>query len=388
MNKIVIIGANNFQVPLIKKAGEMGLETFVFAWEEGAVGRDYCDHFYPISIMEKEKILSIAREINPVAVVSIGSDLASITVNYLAEELGLPGNSMRCSELTTNKFLMRERLSERGINCPGFVRHTSGTGSTDANHLRYPLIIKPVDRSGSRGVTKIKTMFEMPDAVARALTESFCGECVIEEFITGKEFSVEMISYRGKHHFLQITEKETTGAPFFVEKGQHQPASLSEAVKNKIIDTVTSALNALEVTNGASHTEVLVTKENEVYIVETGARMGGDYIGSHLVRLSTGYDFLKGTIQVAMGEFEEPILDKPAFSGIYYEIPKPGIITEVIDNTNLYTEIVQTEVYYKVGYHLPEVKESNQRAASFIYQSISKKFEYDPSILQIITEQR
>lgn len=385
MKKIVIIGANNFQVPLIRKAREMGFETHVFAWEEGAVGREFCDRFYPVSIIEKDEILSIAGKLAPAAVVSIGSDLASITVNYLAEKLGLPGNTMRCSALTTNKFLMRERLAERGVLCPGFVKHTSGTGSVDANHLKYPLIIKPVDRSGSRGVTKIETMFEMSDAISRAITESFAGECVIEEFVTGKEYSVEMISFRGEHHFLQITEKETTGAPYFVESGQHQPADLSATVKTGIIKTVTAALDALEVTNGASHTEVLVTKSDEVYIVETGARMGGDYIGSHLVQLSTGYDFLKGTILVALGEFEEPVLDYPAFSGIYYEIPKPGVITGVVDNTHLYPEIVQTEVYYKTGYHLPEVKESNQRAASFIYKSKSGKFKYDPSILQIIT---
>ena len=103
MRKIVIIGANDFQRPLIQKAKEMGYETHVFAWREGASGAADADKFYEISITEKEKILEICREIRPEGVATIGSDLANITVQYLARKLGLPGNSQECIEKTTNK---------------------------------------------------------------------------------------------------------------------------------------------------------------------------------------------------------------------------------------------------------------------------------------------
>ena len=121
MNKIVIIGANDFQKPLIQKAGQMGYETHVFAWREGAVGAEDADYFYEISITEKEKILEKCREIKPDAVATIGSDLANITVQNLAEKLGLPGNSRECIRNTTNKAAMRQALSGAGIPVP-FLR--------------------------------------------------------------------------------------------------------------------------------------------------------------------------------------------------------------------------------------------------------------------------
>lgn len=110
MRKVVIIGANNFQMPLIKKAKALGYETHVFAWKEGAVGAKYADYFYPISIVEKEEILEKCKEIKPDAVLSVASDLATITVNYLTEKLGLTGNSLECTKISTNKFEMRMHL--------------------------------------------------------------------------------------------------------------------------------------------------------------------------------------------------------------------------------------------------------------------------------------
>jgi biotin carboxylase len=386
MKKIVIIGANNFQLPLIIKAREMGYETHVFAWETGAVARDHCDHFYPVSIIEKEKILQMSKDISPDAVVSVGSDLASITVNFVASNLGLTSNSIRCTELTTDKFLMRRRLSANGIPCPGFIKATNSSDLTGIERLNYPLIVKPVDRSGSRGVTKVEDVKYLENAIERGITESFHKEVVIEEFITGKEFSLEMISWKGEHHFLQMTEKQTTGAPYFVEEGQHQPANIPEELRDKAIHIVIKALSALEVEFGASHSEVLITSNGEIYIVETGARMGGDYIGSHLVELSTGYDFLKATIEVATGKFTLPKLLNSHYSGIYYIIPPPGRLVSILDETKKFKEIVKTEIYYKPGDIVPVVKESNDRAAAFIYRSEIGRLPFDKSILQVVTE--
>ena len=121
MKKIVIIGANNFQMPLIIKAKELGYETHVFAWAEGAVGADFADYFYPISIVEKDKILNKCKEIKPDAVISVASDLATLTVNYLADKLGLVGNSLECTRLSTNKYEMRKAFLANGVSVPKFA---------------------------------------------------------------------------------------------------------------------------------------------------------------------------------------------------------------------------------------------------------------------------
>ena len=120
MKKIVIIGANDFQNPLILKAKEMGFETHVFAWQDGSIGERTADYFYPISIVEKDEILKKCQEIKPDAIATIASDLANITVQYLAEKLSLPCNSAECIEITTNKYKMRQALATGGVKVPHF----------------------------------------------------------------------------------------------------------------------------------------------------------------------------------------------------------------------------------------------------------------------------
>ena len=207
--KIAIIGANEFQNKLIIKAKEMGIETHVFAWEEGAVGKENSDFFYPISIIEKEKILEICKEIKIDGVCSIASDLAMHTVNFIANKLNLKGNSLECTELTTNKYKMRERLSKFNLPCPKYIL-VNNIEKVNLEDLSFPLIVKPTDRSGSRGIYKVNNESELEPAIKSALEESFSKEILIEEYILGDEYSVESISEKGIHKVLQITKKYTT----------------------------------------------------------------------------------------------------------------------------------------------------------------------------------
>ena len=122
MIKLAVIGASYLQEPLIQKAKELGMETHVFAWAANDVGEKSADHFYPVSIIEKEKILEICRGIGIDGICSISSDLAAITVNYVASEMGLPGNSMESCEKSTNKFRMRRCFEENGDPSPQSLR--------------------------------------------------------------------------------------------------------------------------------------------------------------------------------------------------------------------------------------------------------------------------
>ncbi len=300
MKKLVIIGANDFQNQLILKAKELGYETHVFAWQDGSIGETTADHFYPISIVEKDKILEKCREINPVGICSIASDLASITVNYVAEKLGLACNPTSIIERCTNKYIMREALLNGGIKVPKHIK----VGPEDELRLdgyHFPIIVKPTDRSGSRGITKVTSADEAKNAVKNASEYSFEHKAIIEEFIDGNEYSCECISRCGEHFFLAFTKKYTTGAPNFIETGHSEPSDIPVEWQEKIKKNIFKALDALGIKNGASHTEFKVDQDGNFGIIEIGARMGGDCIGSDLVPLSTGYDFMKMVIDVACG---------------------------------------------------------------------------------------
>lgn len=297
---LAIIGASYLQLPLIEKAQEMGYTTHVFAWADNDVGETAADIFYPISIVEKEQILEKCHEIGICGICSIASDLASVTVNYVANKLGLVGNSTYTTEICTNKYMMRKAFEENGDPSPQSMLVDENT-ELDILNLCYPIIVKPTDRSGSRGIFKLENKDNLKEAVMLSIEESFENKALIEKFVEGQEYSVEYISYKGVHHFLALTQKFTTGAPHFIETRHLQPAPVSNDILEKIQKVVVHALNTLGIENSASHSEIKIDSEGNVCIIEIGGRMGGDCIGSDLVQYSTGIDFVKAVIQVACG---------------------------------------------------------------------------------------
>ena len=301
MKKLAIIGASYLQESLIERAKELGYETHVFAWAANDVGEKSADFFYPISIVDKEEILDSCRNIGICGICTIASDLAAVTVNYVANALGLPGNSAEASLLASNKYYMRKAFFEGNCPSPKSIRVSCVADLKDIQ-LEYPIIVKPLDRSGSRGITKLLNAEGLEKAIADAIEQGFEKYALVEEFATGEEYSVECISYHGEHHFLAMTKKYTTGAPHFIETGHIEPSGVSEQVLQQVKEIVFHALDTLKITDSASHTELKISKSGDIKLIEIGGRMGGDYIGSDLVRMSTGVDFVRAVIQVAVGE--------------------------------------------------------------------------------------
>lgn len=371
MKKIAIIGGSYLQLPAVQKAKELGYEVHCFSWADGAVCAEVADYFYPISIIEKEEILEKCREIRIDGITTIASDVAVLTVNYVAEHLGLIGNSDKYSTTVTNKYEMRLCFVENNVPSPRFTI-ANESDKFDVEGFRYPLIVKPTDRSGSRGVEKVTDLVQLERAIVRAKAESFSHAAIIEEYVTGREVSVEAISYEGRHHLLQITDKVTTGAPYFVELEHHQPSSLSDDIQIRIREIVVKALDALHIQNGASHSELKITDEGDIRVIEIGARMGGDFIGSNLVQLSTGYDFLGATIQVAMGNFIEPQITEHSYSGVYFLSKETENLKAIIENWNNYPEIVEAEI---TDSELRYIECSADRSGYLIYMSKKEKYQ-------------
>lgn len=154
-----------------------------------------------------------------------------------------------------------------------------------------------------------------------------------------------------------------------MELEHHQPSTLSSEMFAKIYDITKTALNALGLTNGASHSEYKITKDGRIAIMEIGGRMGGDFIGSDLVQLSTGYDFVKGVIEVALGTFEEPIITEHNFSGVYFLCEESKLLLPIIESWKTNTEFIQAEI---TDAKLRHVEKSADRSGYVIYQSCKR----------------
>lgn len=361
--KIAVLGANRQYMSFYKQAVALGYKIIAFGREEDDhICAQYAEKFYPISFAEKERILEICKKENVSGVTSFLIESALPYVYYISRGLGIPCNSEICESLTENKFTMRKCLEGAGIRIPKYQTLKS---LADLGETQYPIIVKPSDSGGSRGVTLVETSDELEDAFKRAVKWSPSKTVLIEQYIGGREFSIESISYKGRHYVLQITDKVTSDAPYFVELEHHQPANISDVLWEEIENLTIEMLNALQVEYGASHTEVRLGNDGLPYIIEMGARMGGGSISSDLVRLSTGYDYVKGVLEVSTGCFKEPVIDRIAHSGIFFlsEETKSKVLP-YIQNSKDYPEIIMTDIYADIK----SIKCNSDRAGFFIYQ--------------------
>lgn len=325
-NKLAIVGANAAITMLIKKAKSLGYETHVFAWQCGDPGEKEADFFYPISIDRKDEIAAKCLEIGVDGVCSITSDFASPTVNYVARALGLSSNPEITDEVARNKYKMRCAFKEAGLFTPSFFQLGAEYTREDIKGIKYPVIVKPTDRWSSKGVTRVDCFEELESAVKYAIEESFDKHAIVESFMDGQEYSAECICFKGERRILAFTQKETTGFPHYIESGHLQPAFLSEENKEKAADVIVRALEALHIENGAAHAEFRVLSNGEIGIIEIGARMGGDCIGTDLTPISTGMDYIRMVIDVACGNAPDyTIITEPSNASIKFIMCKDDL---------------------------------------------------------------
>ncbi|WP_228435739.1 ATP-grasp domain-containing protein [Chryseobacterium pennipullorum] len=370
MKKIAILGASYLQIPLVQKAKDNGLEVHCFAWDDGkAVCKEYSDYFYDVSVLEKDIILEKCTEVGIDGIVTIATDICVPTIAYVANKLNLPGNSIECSLLTTNKSLMRKCFTENNIASPRSITVVEFDPAA-VQDFTYPVIIKPSDRSGSLGVIKADSLEECKTAIENAVNYSFSKTCVVEEYIKGKEVSVETISCNGEHKILTITDKVITSEPYFVELAHHQPSSFPEHIQNKIVDITYSILKATKVENGASHVELMITAGGDVFSIEIGSRMGGDFIGSDLVQLSTGFDYVQAVLDIALGQFKLPVeLTQKKYAGVYFLSENTKYLLPFFEDNSFDQYIVKKVI---TNPSLQNIHSSNDRSGYLIYQSDKK----------------
>jgi biotin carboxylase len=359
--KIAVLGANLPLLNFYKRARVLNYEIHSFAWEDGAVCKSLSDYFYPISFTETDKIAQICKEKNIEMVTSFSLESALPCVYEIAQKMGWACPSEKSRALCANKLTMRKEFGRQGVSIPFFIDANDVHHQVDA----FPVIVKPIDSGGSRGVTKVDNREDLPKAIERAIAFSANQRVLIEQFIDGPEFSVEAISHLGSHYIVAITEKVTTGAPNFVELAHFQPALISEENSQKVRELVTKALDVLMHQEGPSHTELRFDQNGDCFVIEVGTRLGGDFITSDLVRLSTGYDLVEASIELACGHFIKPQMKRQQFSGVYFKSQETKPLWDNIDLWKTKEFYVESEEWFNGNKALTE---SADRMGYLIYQ--------------------
>ena len=304
MKDIFILGGSKLQLDLIYEAKKLYLNVHLFDYDENCVGEKYADFFYHIDIKDKDEILKKAKEIKPIAILTIATEVGNITACYVSEKLGLKSNSYKVAIETTNKISMKSIAKKGDIKT---AIYDILKKDDDINRWKYfPAIIKPADSSASRGVSFVKDKDEIKKAIQKAFLFSTKDEVLIEEYIQGKQFSVETISSKGIHKLVAITEEYLTKLPDIIETQQLIPARIDEITSNKIEKFINNILDSFSISYGASHIEIKENSDGELYLIELASRMGG--WRSELINYAYGVSYCRLLLYSVMDksiEFEK-----------------------------------------------------------------------------------
>lgn len=373
MKRLLIVGAGFLQSFIIKKAKEEGYYVIAVDKNPNSIGFKYADEQKVIDIVDYKLCYDYAKTAQIDGVITAATDYGVLTTSYIAENLKLPGLKFETAKLIKNKFEVRKRLFESNVDDVNQYFEVSNFNCINAftKSIKLPVMVKPVDGSGSKGATKVTSKTKLKDSIQKALKYSLSKKVLIEDYIEGKEYGIESFVFNNKIHVLGILDKSMTKPPAFAEMGHSLPVKLE--IENKIMEVVSKTIKVLGINFGSVNMDVLVTKDNSVCVIDIGARMGGNLIGSHLIPIGSGYDYMKMAINASLGEkINVKKSNVPKSIATKLLVLKPGVVKE-LPNFRTIIKKYNVDIYHqlKLGSKIKKY-ENNLDAWGYIV-SISDK---------------
>ena len=374
---ILILGAGVMQIPAIKKAKEMGLFVICADGNSEAEGKELCDLFYAVDLKDKNGLLELAEKFHNKhtlhGVFTAGTDFSS-SVSWITEKLGLPGIPYQVALNATDKYRMRCCFKESNVPSPGFIEFSEGMDIEEKiSDLSFPLVVKPVDSMGSRGVQKVSSLEELKDCVFTSIKHSRTSRAIIEEFIDGEEFSLDALVIDGNVKVYGFADREIQFPPFFVEMGHTIPSSISKENMESVIDVFTQGVKALGINYGCAKGDMKLTKKGPV-IGEIAARLSGGFMSGWTYPYSSEIDLTKGGIELSLGQ-PVTIDKKPAelFCAERALISIPGIIKDIKIPYTLPKGIKNRFISSKVGDKVVFPKNNVEKCGNIISLAPSRE---------------
>ncbi len=349
--KIMFIGAGAHQAKGIEKAKEMGLFVIAVDGSAKAPGLKIADQSHVIDVKDIKSNLNVAIGNQIDGILAVASEVSVLTVAAISQEMGLPGIDVEVAKKCTDKGLMRKAFVEHGVPSPkSYSVYSYEDLLKRADEIGYPLVIKPADNAGSRGVKMLRDQKEFKTAYNDALQHSKSGKLVIEEFMKGIEVSVEAFMHKGKINIIGLSDKVRSPLPYLLDIKVSFPSAYSEAEINNIINMARQTIEAVGVKEGPVHMELIMTKSGPIP-VELAARGPGFKVFTDIMPMITGIDLLKELIRMSLGD--KPSLEKrkDMASVIKFLDTKTGVLKRIsgINQAKKEDGVYEVEIYPKEG---------------------------------------
>lgn len=379
--KIMILGAGKNQIPLIKHAQKNGFFTIVISKGGDYPGFKISDKKIEIDVREKEKILEIAKQENITGILTDQTDISVPTVAYVAEMLGLPGIGYNCAMRFTNKYLMRQCSGKIGFHLLKYYQASSfDEVKSIIDRVRFPLVIKPVDSQGSRGVSRVNHYDKLKNKFNDAKNKSANGFVILEEYFQGKEIVVEAFTVDFRVSNLIIGDSYDFIIPdIFIPKKRIFPTSLNRNLKREVLKLNGHLISSLKLKFGITHSEYLVNEDTgQICLVEIAARGGGVFISSDLVKLGCGIDVNDLLIKFATGEkieLNQQNIKEGASGYICFGLPE-GTICSIKNRAKVKSLPGVHKAFLddvQVGKRIVKMKDKTMRFGPILISGINRK---------------
>jgi len=379
---VLFLGGSIQQIPAIQYAKEQGYFTVLCDYYDDSPAQIYSDEFFCISTTDKESILKVAISSNINGIVAYASDPAAATAAFVGNQLNLPSNLYQSVKILSEKDLFRKFLHEHGFNSPNSIQ-VIGVEEAKAKirGFTFPLMVKPTDSSGSKGITRIDSIEQIQEAVEIAMSNSRNNKVIIEEFIEmGHDYLIggDIFVLNGKIRFTgYLNCHRNTSINPLVPIGKSYPVLIDNEKIELITEELQKVMDLLHIKSGAFNIEVMFDQNGNLYIIEIGPRNGGNFI-PQLLRLITGVDLVRATVEAALDNQTLDLQYSPP-SDAYYSTyilhtEKEGVLKEIVFLDAIKKYLVNKTIYKQPGEQVEKFTQAN-KAIGILFLKFSNRDE-------------
>lgn len=381
MKKLMLLGGMRYLVPVIEAAHKLGVYVITCDYLPNNIAHKYSDEYCNVSILEKDKVLEKARELKIDGILSFACDPGVVTAAYVAEKMGLPSSGPYESvEILQNKGKFRKFLTDNNFNVPVAKQYTDiETALNDIEMFNWPVIVKPTDSAGSKGVTKVVEKSELRDAINYALKFSHSNEFIIEDFLEkiGDSSDCDSFSVDGELKFVSFSAQkfdENCENPY-TPAAYTWPASISKAHQEELINEIQRLLKLLDMKNSIYNIETRECTNGKAYIMECSPRGGGNRL-AEMIRYMTGVDMITNIVKSALGMKLDVIEQKEIkdnWAEIILHSEKEGIFEKLWISEEISSNIVENDLWIETGTHVGGFSGANEAIGTMVLKFDSQK---------------
>lgn len=387
LKKILLLGGSRYLLPVIESIHKLGYYAITCDYLPNNIAHKYSDEYHNVSIIEKDSVLQLAEQLKVDGIMSFACDPGVATAAYVAEKMGLPSvGSYEAVSILQNKGRFRKFLTDNGFNVPKAKSYKNiNDALMDKDFFKWPVIVKPTDSAGSKGVKKVETFEQLQAAIEYALAYSHSDEFIIEEFIEKKGFSSDSDSFSvdGELKFVSFSSQrfDDKAVNPYTPSAYSWPSSISKENQTVFASELQRLIKLLELKTSIYNIEVRESIDGVPYIMEVSPRGGGNRL-AEMLRYATGVDMIEAAVKAAVGDNVSDI-EQADFNGHWAEVilhsDKPGIFTGLKIADEIQKNVVEKDLWIAEGDKVGGFEGANEAIGTLVL-----KFDCEIKMLKLM----